>query len=261
MLHIADEFAPLLSSIADDPSSVFTRDDIKPWRTLADRENCVWEILDSAGRTHRFHVKRYPASHRHHAAARAEANGYAALAAEQIPAARVAAWGELSDGRSFIVIQDLAGFTPADKLIAAGAPFAELLAATASLAAQLHNAGLHHRDLYLCHFLAKLEPDGPPQLRLIDAARVRRLPLLFPRRWIVKDLAQFWFSSLDLPITNTQRQKWLKLYTTQTAISRPRALRRAILRKCRVIARHDAVLNQREPRRNISIPQTPGPIS
>ncbi len=60
----------------------------------------------------------------------------------------------------------------------------------------LHNGGLHHRDLYLCHFLGRRDENPQADLRLIDAARVRPLPgPLTRRRWIVKDLAQFWYST------------------------------------------------------------------
>ena len=49
--------------------------------------------------------------------------------------------------------------------------------------------------------MAKITGDQT-DLRLIDAARVRRLPGFFTRgRWIVKDLAQFWYITLKLPIT------------------------------------------------------------
>ena len=63
-------------------------------------------------------------------------------------------------------------------------PFAE---SAAELTAQLHRKGLHHRDLYFCHFMLRAEPRD---VRLIDAARVQQLPGGPMRiRWIVKDLA------------------------------------------------------------------------
>src|SRR5205085_11401166 len=132
-------------------------------------------------------------------------------------------WGKLIDGRSFTIWQDLAGYTPTDKLVEAGVPFDRLLVPTADLAAQLHRAGLHHRDLYLCHFMVKLGEDAADgaateatDVRLIDTARVRRLGgLLTRRRWIVKDLAQFWYSTTKLAVTDEQRSAWLKRYAEQ----------------------------------------------
>ena len=132
--------------------------------------------------------------------------------------------------------------------------FGDLLEPTADLAARLHAAGLHHRDLYLCHFFVST---GHPStaLRLIDAARVKRLPS-WPtrRRWIVKDLAQFWYSMRVHPITDQQRQKCLERYVLGLEMGNMASLRKAIERKCAWIARHDRKLNKKQPRRNISIP-------
>ena len=77
---------------------------------------------------------------------------------------------------------------------------AERLAAES--ADPLHDEDLHHRDLYLCHFFAN--PGDPRDLRLIDAGRVKRLPgWPLRQRWIVKDLAEFWYSTLGLAVTVT----------------------------------------------------------
>jgi len=231
---------------------IFTSPAIIPWRKLPDRENCTWDFPADSGHI-RLHVKRFPPMRS--APAKLEADGYRALHDRGIQSVDVVAWGILNDGRSFIATEDLAGFTPADKLIQSGIPFDRLLISTADLAAQLHNAGLHHRDLYLCHFLARLDKNQSPELRLIDAARVRPLPgPLTRRRWIVKDLAQFWFSTLTLPVSDTQRDAWLRRYCEQTKIAQPESLKKSILRKSNTIGAHDRKLRAREPRRNISIP-------
>ena len=188
--------------------------------------------------------------------AQAEAEGYGALHERGIGSAVVAAWGTLDDGRSFIATEDLAGFEPADKLVEGGVDFDRLLTPTADLAAKLHNAGLHHRDLYLCHFLARGAENDPVELRLIDAARVRALPRVFTRRrWIVKDLAQFLDSMTQLPVTDVQRDVWLARYAQQTNIRALERLRRSIMRKSNSIAAHDRRLRVRRPGRNITIPK------
>ncbi len=139
--------------------------------------------------------------------------GHALLTAAGIPTAPLAAHGRLDDGRSFVIFADLAGYTPADKRVAAGEPFEPLLVPTADLAADLHAAGLHHRDLYLCHFMVR--PD-PFDVRLIDVARVARLANpLTRRRWVVKDLAQFWYSTTQLAVTDEQRRRWLDRYAAR----------------------------------------------
>lgn len=254
MMHIAPSFKSILAQINFSAADVFSNPAIKTWRKLADRENCTWD-LDIPGRGPiRFHVKRFAAHPAGSDPARLEAAGFAALRAHGIPTADVVAWGR-HDRRPFIITLDLDGFKPADKLIEAGIAFDRLLIPTAALAADLHNAALHHRDLYLCHFLAKVD-SAQIDLRLIDAARVRRLPgPLTRRRWIVKDLAQFRYSTLALAVTETQRQRWLEHYAQRTGIARPDALRRSIARKCSAIAAHDKKLRLRQPGRHVSIPE------
>jgi hypothetical protein len=257
MIHIANEFQSLFRQINFTPGMIFSDPQIKPWRTLPDRENCTWDLTGANGSVVRLHVKRYNAPGSVHAAA-AEAAGYQSLQSAGIPTAMIVAWGSMDHNKSFIATMDLAGFTPADKLVEQGVPFQRLLSGTAAMTAKLHNANLHHRDLYLCHFLARCEAadnDAHVDLRLIDAARVKPLPgRLTRRRWIVKDLSQFWFSTFALPISDAQREQWLKEYAQATGSSAIDALRRAIIRKSDVIAAHDKKLRRRQPNRNVSIP-------
>ena len=99
-------------------------------------------------------------------------------------------------------------------------------------------------------------------LKLIDTARVRRLPgLLTRRRWVVKDLAQFWYSTTKLPVTDEQRLAWLARYAGRRGLGAGRdgdRLRRSIERKAGAIGRHDAQLREKQPTRNVSIPVDPG---
>jgi hypothetical protein len=95
----------------------------------------------------------------------------------------------------------------------------------------------------------------PPDIRLIDTARVSPLPRLFPRRWIIKDLAQFWYSTLSLPITPAQRDRWLHRYLQQHPAGAFESIKAKIERKAAWIARHDAKLNRREPNRHSGIPR------
>jgi len=210
-------------------------------------------VTGPGGRAIRLHVKRFPAA-RGITQAEREESGLRALAIEKIPAPALVAWDKLPDGRSFVITEDLAGYQAADKLIEAGTPFDPLRDATADLAAKLHAAGLHHRDLYLCHFFVKLDGDGV-DVKLIDAARVARLPgPLTRRRWIIKDLAQFWYSTTKLPIEDAQRNAWLARYGQARGLPAVDGWRRSIERKVRRIAAHDVRLNLKQPTRNISIP-------
>jgi tRNA A-37 threonylcarbamoyl transferase component Bud32 len=242
-----------MRQIGLDADLVFSHPDIVPWRTLPDRENCT---LDGTvdGRAVRLHIKRWRA--RCSGAAQDEVNGIQLLAAAGMETVPLVGWGHIADGRSFIITEDLAGYRDAEKLVAGGMPFEKLLQPTAQLAGKLHAAGLHHRDLYLCHFFAR--EDDPSELRLIDVARVKALPRLLSRRWIVKDLAQFIYSTMSLEISDEQRKRWLEEYEKAAGLRISPGAHRAIERKVRAIAGHDRKLKQTEPTRNISIPQ-PGP--
>jgi len=78
-----------------------------------------------------------------------------------------------------VVVHDAADAVPiASALVRGGLPFESLLNPTADLAAKLHNANLHHRDLYLCHFFAKTDdpfafldiPDPDTVARIVTGA-------------------------------------------------------------------------------------------
>jgi hypothetical protein len=245
-IFVSPEFEELLRHNQFSSIWVFESPLVKVWRKLDDRENCTVELTDGKGLSKKFHLKRYP----HGNDAVKEAKGIELLEQSKIPTAPLAAWGVLGDGRGFVLTKDLGGFDPSDKLIESGTPFEKLLNPTADLAGKFHHSGLHHRDLYLCHFLAK-----GTDLKLIDAARVKPLPG-WPtrRRWIVKDLAQFWYSTTKLPVTDEQRMRWLKRYAQHVKSGSIESLRKAIEAKVRRIAAHDANLNRRQPTRHISIP-------
>jgi len=248
---------PLLRELGlTELGQIFADPRIVPWRSIEDRDNCTLDAVLSDGRPVRLHVKRYKRVWSAKPPGEVEADAFYRLQRAGIPTANLVAWGKLEDGRSFIMSDDLAGYRPADKLIESGTPFNCLLEPTADLAAKLHDAGLHHRDLYLCHFLANLDA-RPVDVRLIDAARVAELPgWPFRQRWIVKDLAQFWYSAVRLNVPETQLDQWLNRYAQQRSLGSTTRLRRAIERKVQWIARHDAKLNQRQPNRNISLPGT-----
>jgi hypothetical protein len=245
--YIAPAYQPLLARAGLTPQSLFTDPRIHPWRSIPERENCTLDLADPDLGQVRLHVKR----HRHdRRAAAEEARGIQLLQSANIPTAPLVAHGALPDGRSVLVTADLADYRAADKAIAAGHPFDQILEKTARLAAQLHTANLHHRDLYLCHFFLRPTDND---LQLIDAARVRKLPRLTRHRWIIKDLAQFWYSTLSLKVTDPQRTHWLQTYAQARALS-PTSLHPHIQKKVHRIARHDAHLKTTQPTRNVSIP-------
>src|SRR5688572_22999819 len=194
-----------------DADAVFEHPDIRVWRSIPERENCVMDAKRADGSTIRLHIKRHRSGGA--APAEAEARGIQLLEENSIPTTPLVGWGALEDGRSFVITQDLAGFRDAEKLVKeGGAPLEKLLVPTARIAAKLHAAKLHHRDLYLCHYFARPQGDGL-ELRLIDAARVRPLPgWPFRRRWVIKDLGQFWYSLGQAGATEEHKNRWLSEY-------------------------------------------------
>jgi hypothetical protein len=246
--HVDPRYQPIMREIGLDAEAVFSHPDIQVWRSIPDRENCTLDATLN-GRAIRLHIKRYRVGSKN--AAEAEVAGIELLNSHQIPTVPLVGWGKLADGRSFVISEDLKDFRAADKAIASGLPFDRLIEATADLAAKVHSSGLHHRDLYLCHFFVKAGGDDL-ELRLIDAARVRRLPWLFRQRWIVKDLAQFWYSAKKLGIVDDPLIRWLGRYTDKVPKLAPPLGH--IEAKVGWIARHDRKLNRDQPNRNISIP-------
>lgn len=101
-----------------------------------------------------------------------------------------------------------------------------LLAKVATIARSLHEHGLNHRDLYICHFLldtARLQPPFAADsvvLYLIDLHRLQ-IRSDTPRRWIEKDVAALHFSSMDIGLTGRDRLRFMRIY-------RDRPLRRIL---------------------------------
>jgi hypothetical protein len=117
-----------------------------------------------------------------------EAAGLLRLKAVDVPCARIAAVGRDAALGALTLTHDLAPLVPLDDLLAGGLaphPRDRLLAALARLAARLHDARLHHADLYLNHVYADA---ATGRLALIDAERVASHRGLLGRA-VVKDLA------------------------------------------------------------------------
>ncbi|HEX2971146.1 MAG TPA: lipopolysaccharide kinase InaA family protein [Tepidisphaeraceae bacterium] len=251
------EHQPLLRELGlTESEQIFTDPRIVPWRSIPERDNCTFDATLGDGQPIRLHIKRYQPMWAPKPPAELEADGMLSLQLAKIPTAPLIAWGKMADGRSFLITRDLAGYRPADKIIQSGTPFARLLESTADLAARLHTAELHHRDLYLCHFLVKFNSELA-DLKLIDAGRVRRMPgWPFRNRWIVKDVAQFCYSAAQLKVPADQLDRWLERYARQRKLETVDSLRRAVQRKVAWIAKHDAKLQAKQPNRNVSLPGT-----
>ncbi len=99
-------------------------------------------------------------------------------------------------------------------------PFAlkyALIDKIAEIAKRLHENGVCHRDFYLCHFLVDRlslrRPFHSNRLRvfLIDLHRAQ-LRQRMNRRWIVKDLAGLFFSSMDIGLSRQDYFHFMTAY-------------------------------------------------
>jgi heptose I phosphotransferase len=80
----------------------------------------------------------------------------------------------------------------------------------------MHNNGINHRDLYLAHFLlAKnqnlTKKNSKPILYLFDPHRAQ-IRNKIPKRWLIKDLASLYFSSMEANLTRKDILRFLQIY-------------------------------------------------
>ena len=90
----------------------------------------------------------------------------------------------------------------------------KLTKAVATIAKTIHDNGINHRDLYICHFLLKLpflSEQSEPQLFLVDLHRAQCRNRV-PRRWLVKDIASIYFSAMDIGLQRRDIYRFLKCY-------------------------------------------------
>lgn len=174
------------------------------------------------------------------------------LAEANIAAPRAVAFVEEMRGalerRSAVLLEAVAG-EPLDRLwlrLAAGGAAVTRGLARHDFAVRLgrfvaafHGTGLCHRDLYLCHIFATVDPEcgTPPHFAIIDLARTHR-PRLLRLRWLVKDLAQMDYSARQAGVSRTDRLRVLCAYLgLERTSQRVRWYARKIARKADSIQR------------------------
>jgi heptose I phosphotransferase len=88
-----------------------------------------------------------------------------------------------------------------------------VISCLAAIARRMHEAGINHRDFYLCHI--HLETDsvtlGPLRCHLIDLHRAQ-CRARTPGRWLTKDLAGLYFSAMDCGLTLRDLQRFARHY-------------------------------------------------
>ena len=92
-----------------------------------------------------------------------------------------------------------------------------LVERVATISRQFHDAGINHRDFYLCHFLLAGEPERNPEavftapIHLIDLHRAQ-LRRRVPRRWLIKDLGALYYSAHNLGFGRREVIRFLRGY-------------------------------------------------
>lgn len=99
---------------------------------------------------------------------------------------------------------------------------------------KMHGAGVNHRDCYLCHFLWNRDEN---KLYIIDLHR-SQIRQRVPHRWLLKDIASLYFSSLGQNIPSTYFMRFARVYGQE----RLRDLLPSISKKVRKIQRHNKSL-------------------
>ncbi|MGD0785328.1 MAG: lipopolysaccharide kinase InaA family protein [Sedimentisphaerales bacterium] len=142
-------------------------------------------------------------------------------------------WQGLFEKHSFIITEKIPdSFSLEVKLPKKNRKFIENLA---SFVRKFHNTGFRHRDLYLCHIFS----DSRGQFTLIDLSRVFK-PLVFSKKFLVKDLAQLYYSAPGDFFTKTDRLKFLLCYLQKDKLTKQdKILIKNIKLKAKQMARHD----------------------
>ena len=136
-------------------------------------------------------------------------------------AAFAAAAGSAAARHSLILCDELAGFASLEDVVRGwrdarptAASRQRLAMGVAAFVRQLHEAGVVHRDLYLCHLLLCNDAwaEGDVQIGVLDLHRARILSPV-PDYWRRRDLAALLFSALDAPV---HRHVWLRFVRVYT---------------------------------------------
>jgi len=151
------------------------------------------------------------------------------LTEQQIPTMRWVGFGvrgwNPAQQESFIITDELAPTISLEDLCREWAskppPYhfkTHLIRQVARLARDMHQAGVNHRDFYICHILWRTEtPDYThlPQyqnLHIIDLHRAA-VRSNVPHRWLVKDVGSLYFSAMDCGLSWRDLLRAIRIYS------------------------------------------------
>lgn len=149
---------------------------------------------------------------------------------------------------SCIVTRALVDTISLEDLVEQGpVPFAfkiRLIRKLAIISARMHQCGVNHRDLYICHFHLDnaTRQASEPRIYVIDLhrAQVRRRT---PRRWVVKDVGGLLFSAFDAGLTKTDLFRFMRDYSGKSlrdTLIEDRRFWEQVLRRARRLYRQEA---------------------
>jgi len=108
---------------------------------------------------------------------------------------------------------------------------------------KFHNTGFRHRDLYLCHIFCNRQE----QFTLIDLNRAFK-PFAFSQKYLIKDLAQLYYSSPGDTVTKADRLRFFLAYQQKEKLTKyDKAIIKKIKLKALRMTRHDKKHNRTAP--------------
>lgn len=151
------------------------------------------------------------------------------LAALAIPSLTPVAYGEKGwwplQKNSFLITEELTATENLETLAQHWQQHPEylhlkryLIQQLAEIARRIHQAGMNHRDFYICHFLVKAQQvkaftkNTELPVYLIDLHRVQIRDKV-PPRWLIKDIGSLYFSVMHLSLTKTDKLRFVKAYS------------------------------------------------
>lgn len=111
----------------------------------------------------------------------------------------------------------------------------QLIRELAMMSKSMHEAGINHRDYYLCHFLMDSNIGDVPVLHLIDLHRAQHRNKV-PSRWREKDLGGLLFSALEKQVTRRDLLRFIRRYSDKdlrSALEQDQALWRKVVHRAR----------------------------
>jgi heptose I phosphotransferase len=120
----------------------------------------------------------------------------------------------------------------------------DFIKSLAEFVRKFHKTGFRHRDLYLCHIFYNHQDNI---FTLIDLARVFK-PLLLSKRYLVKDLAQLFYSSPFEYVSKSDRLRFYLYYTGRGKLSlKDKKFISRVLKKVNEMANHDEKHSKKAP--------------